>query len=255
MKNRQNIRKGFLIISLLLTPITLFYLSPYIIVVEALKGVINGSLIVFVCLFLLSLFFGRVFCSWICPGGGLQEICFAAQDKPVKKGYWIKYVIWVPWLTLIIIVFWKAGGILGIHPTAHLENGVSLNDPLSYIIWYSVIGLIITWAFFFGKRSFCHHICWMAPFMVIGTKIRDFFGAPGLRLKPNSSQCVNCKKCNQACPMSLEVQQMVHNDAMEHHEYILCGACIDSCPKKAISYSWLMGKNNNSEISLPKDDN
>ena len=47
MKKRQNIRKALIIISFLLFPITIFYLSPYLIVFGATTGVIVGSMIVF----------------------------------------------------------------------------------------------------------------------------------------------------------------------------------------------------------------
>ena len=95
---RQKIRKALIIISLLLFPITLDYLSPYLIIEGTAKGIITGSFIVFSFMFLSSLFLGRAFCGWLCPGAGLQETCFAVRDKRVTKGNWIKYLIWVPWV-------------------------------------------------------------------------------------------------------------------------------------------------------------
>lgn len=52
---RQNIRKLLLIISLLLFPITIWYMSPYLIIQGAMEGIITGSFIVFnVCYLVLS---------------------------------------------------------------------------------------------------------------------------------------------------------------------------------------------------------
>jgi len=48
--------------------------SPVIIIMDSYSGIINASFVVFVLLFLLSLFFGRAYCSWFCPGCGVQEI-------------------------------------------------------------------------------------------------------------------------------------------------------------------------------------
>ena len=90
-----------------------------------------------------------------------------------------------------------------------------------------------------GKRAFCHYICWMAPLMVIGTKVADFLKIPKLQLKLIQDSCINCKKCSEKCPMSLDVNDMVKNEKMKNAECILCGECIDACPKKVIKYSLL----------------
>jgi ferredoxin len=42
--------------------------------------------------------------------------------------------------------------------------------------------------------------------------------------------------------MSLPVTDMVQAEKMEHSECILCGTCIDGCPKSAIHYSFSSGK-------------
>ncbi len=44
---RQKIRKALIIISLLLFPVIINYLSPYIIIDGASHGIINGSFITF----------------------------------------------------------------------------------------------------------------------------------------------------------------------------------------------------------------
>jgi uncharacterized membrane protein len=45
MMNRQNIRKLLLIISLLLFSITIWYMSPYLIIQGAMDGIITGSFV------------------------------------------------------------------------------------------------------------------------------------------------------------------------------------------------------------------
>jgi ferredoxin-type protein NapH len=64
---RQRWRMAALLISLLLFPITLFYLSPYLPVAGAAEGVVSGSLVVFGLLFIAALFVGRLWCGWVCP--------------------------------------------------------------------------------------------------------------------------------------------------------------------------------------------
>ncbi|HWQ21599.1 MAG TPA: 4Fe-4S binding protein, partial [Clostridia bacterium] len=80
--------------------------------------------------------------------------------------------------------------------------------------------------------------CWMAPFMMIGRGIRNFVHLPAVQLRANTSACVSCHACTTACPMSLEVQEMVLTQRMENSECILCGTCVDVCPRKAIRYDF-----------------
>ena len=104
---RQNIRKLLLIISLLLFPITIWYMSPYLIIQGAMEGIVSGSFIVFLCMLLGSVFLGRIFCGWLCPMGGMQECLFSVNDRVPKQGFrnYIKYAIWVVWIGAVILCF------------------------------------------------------------------------------------------------------------------------------------------------------
>lgn len=84
---RQRTRKLLIIISLLLFPVTLYYFSPALIINAGLHGIINGSFIVFLFLFLCSIPFGRLFCAYFCPAGGLQECAFIVNEKVPKQGW------------------------------------------------------------------------------------------------------------------------------------------------------------------------
>ena len=240
MPKRQNIRKALTIISFLLFPITIFYLSPYLIVVGATTGIIAGSMIIFTFQFVLSLFFGRLFCAYACPGGGLQECLLIVNNKKAKGGKrnYIKYGLWFPWIISIVILFIRAGGFSEVDFFFHTTNGVSLSTHRSYIIYYGIVLLIAVLSIIFGRRAFCHYVCWMAPFMVIGTKIANRFKIPVLHIKADKTKCTGCKKCSEKCPMSIDVMSMVKNEEMASSECILCGECIDICHKKAMIYSF-----------------
>lgn len=87
MTKRQRLRKMLLIISLLCFPVTLYYFSPALIINAGLAGIINGSFLVFVMMFLFSIPFGRLFCACLCPAGGLQECAFAVNERSPKQGW------------------------------------------------------------------------------------------------------------------------------------------------------------------------
>ena len=237
---RQKIRKAVVVGTFLLFPIVIFYFSPYLIILGAMEGVVAGSVIMFSLQFLLSLFWGRSICGYVCPVGGLQECLMLANDKKAKgsKRNIIKYCLWAPWIIAIVVLFIRAGGISEVNFFYHTTNGVSLYEPFTYMIYYGVLLLVAVLALTAGKRAFCHCVCWMAPFMVIGTKVSDWLKLPRLRLKSDKRNCTGCSRCSDKCPMSLDVKKMVENGSMKNSECILCGECIDTCPKKAITYSF-----------------
>lgn len=241
---RQRIRKALVFISFLLFPITIYYFSPYLIIDGAFQGIVNGSFIAFALMFLSALFVGRFWCGWACPGAGLQEACFAITDKPARTGKfdWIKWGIWIPWVGMIAFAALSAGGYRAVNVLYMMESGVSIAEPASYPLYYIIVGIFLLLALAAGRRAGCHYICWMAPFMILGRKIRNLVRWPALRLKADPDRCNDCKRCNRECSMSLDVNGRVRAGSMEHAECILCGVCVDVCPKDALRYSFSSGK-------------
>jgi Pyruvate/2-oxoacid:ferredoxin oxidoreductase delta subunit len=74
--------------------------------------------------------------------------------------------------------------------------------------------------------------------MVIGRKIGNALKLPGLRLKAEPDRCIKCEVCSNNCLMSLDVMEMVLVNQMENSECVLCGICVDQCPKDVIRYSF-----------------
>jgi ferredoxin-type protein NapH len=247
---RQRIRKAMIIFAFLSFPITMNYLSPYVIMDAAMGGIVNGSLVMFGLMFISALFLGRLWCGWVCPAAGMQEIFEPVNSKAVKGKSidWIKWVIWVPWVLAIILLARQAGGYRQFDFMMDTQGGISVAGSverpiwIAYIFYYGVVGLFVSLAIFAGRRAACHTICWMAPFMIIGRWVRNRFGWASLRLAANASACSNCKTCTTNCPMSLDVNAMVRIEKMENPECILCGSCVDGCSKKAIRYSFSRGK-------------
>jgi polyferredoxin len=247
---RQRVRKALVILTFLSFPITMNFLSPYVIIDGAMNGIVNGSLVMFGLMFVSSLFLGRAWCGWVCPGGGMQEIVEPVNSRPVngRKIDWIKWLIWIPWITLIVLLAVRAGGYRTVDLLYNTQAGISVagsaDRPIlfAYIIYYFVIALFVGLAVFVGRRAGCHTICWMAPFMMIGRWLRNRLAWPSLRLKAEPSACADCKKCTSNCPMSLDVNAMVQIGKMENAECILCGTCVDNCAKQAIRFSFSSGK-------------
>lgn len=243
IKTRQRVRSGLLLFFFILFPVVLNYLSPFLSVHGASRGIISGSLLFFALLFASSLLLGRAFCGWVCPGGAAQEMCKPVNDRRVRgrRLDWIKYLIWVPWFAAILFFLIRAGGILKVQPLYSMDSFVSVSTAPMYIVYFIVLTAIIVPAIAFGRRTMCHSFCWMAPFMILGRKLRNLIRWPALRLRAETDRCTGCGTCTRNCPMSLEVQEMVEKSRMENSECALCGQCVDNCPQGVIRYSFSRG--------------
>ena len=207
---RQRVRKALLIISFLLFPVTIWYFSPYLIIQAASEHIMNGSFIVFSAMFILSMFLGRVWCGYLCPAGGLQECLAQCNPKPAKQGWRdkIKYVIWIVWITAVVVTFILGKNDVTINPFYMTDHGISVTSIYNYVMYYGVMLLLVLPALIHGRRATCHYICWMAPFMVIGSTIGRLLHIPQLHIEAEGDACVGCGQCNKACPMGLDVKAM-----------------------------------------------
>ena len=234
----QKIRKPIVISTAVLFHLLLIFhlfFSPVIIVFAAYHSIVNASFVAFALMFLFSLFFGRAYCAWFCPGCGIQEILslFIKKKSKNSKALYIKYFIFIIWFGLIIIGY-IINGIQKIDLTYGMSD-ITLSRKI--ILTLGAIVLIVPLTLIFGKYASCKYICWQVPFMIIGTKIRDYFKLIGLHLKSDSTKCTSCNVCTANCPMNLTVMKNVKKGLMNDTECIMCGNCIDHCSQRAIKYS------------------
>lgn len=237
---RQKARKLILILSLLLFPITLYYFSPVLVMNASLHGIVCGSMIVFGVMFLVSTLFGRLFCAYLCPAGGLQECAFSVNDKKPKQRWRnaVKYVIWSVWMLAVVGCCVKGGGFTSVDFFFETEHGVSVVSLFSYIIYYGIVCLIFLPSILFGRRAFCHYFCWMAPFMVLGTRLGRLLRFPGLHIRvQDKEKCVSCGRCEAVCPMGVDVRKWLKGGSIQSAECINCGACVDHCLKGVLAYA------------------
>jgi len=238
MKRRQSVRAGLLLGSFFLAPVTFYFLSPVIPTIGAYSGVATGAVLLFGLQFLSALVLGRAWCGWACPTGGLQEACFRARDRRVAGGRWnwLKFFIWVPWFGHLAFALLKFGP-KQVDPFFMTTYGFSGASLPGLVIYVSVLGLVILLpALVVGRRAFCHYVCWMAPFMIVGRALGRPLHVPTLHMKPEPPKCIKCGTCTRVCPMSLDVQPMVAKGTIRSSECINCGACADQCPQGAISF-------------------
>ncbi|MEN6290934.1 MAG: 4Fe-4S binding protein [Methanobacterium sp.] len=236
MKNRKIRTRTYILISLIMClPLLANLYSPFLMVGGIKIGIITLSSLVFAAWLVLSLFVGRsVSCGYTCPYGALQEILGRYTNKKPKseKASKIRYFFFVLFLLIVSYSILKIGGLKGIDLFVSTGNSQLVILIPAFIVITGLLALV------FGNRAFCKYLCPQGVFLSIGTKLGRKIKIPSMHLKNSHENCSNCKLCNKSCPMGLDVNEMVKNDTMDNLNCILCGECIENCPKKAINYSF-----------------
>jgi len=233
----KKIRKVCLFLSLLLLPVTFNYFSPYLIIDGIVNRIAAGAFFIWTSMFITSLLFGRSFCSYICPYGGLQMAADSVLQKPLREVKLlrnVKFIIGLVWVAVIIGLLISFNGFAKVDFFYLTETFVSVDSVIKLIGYYVIITGLLILPFILGKRASCHYLCPMSILNITGTKIKNKLNIRSLRLIGDKSKCIACKQCNKTCPMSLNVMKMVKNENMENTECILCGQCDNECKFGAV---------------------
>jgi ferredoxin-type protein NapH len=242
--NRQQLRAAVLILSFILMSVTFVYFSPYVMMMGLAGGVIAAGLIFWVTAFTLTFILGRVFCGYLCPMGAEQELI----DRVVKID--LRVVPYLRYLKYLLAILWVAGAIflaagtggLILDPFFAIGSGLPPYTAGMYIFLYAMMIGVFLLVLVLGRRGMCNYFCPMSVVFMAITAIKNRLRIPSLHLEADPDNCISCKKCTGACPMSLPVQEMVAADTIQNPECILCGNCVETCPKNVISFSWLWKK-------------
>ncbi|MDO9324232.1 MAG: 4Fe-4S dicluster domain-containing protein [Methanoregula sp.] len=241
---RQQIRSAILILSFLLMSVTFAYMSPVIMMMGLSQGVIAAGLIFWIANFILAFIFGRAFCGYACPTGAEQMIVDRAVRfnlRPVPHLRNLKYLFAVLWVGGAILLAIGAGSLV-VNPLFQMGNGIPPWSLGAYLIFYAIILVVFAIAIVLGRRGMCNYFCPMSVVFMAITKLKDTIRFPSFHLEAQPDNCIHCKKCTTACPMSLNVEEMVQAKKMQNPECILCGSCVDTCPKNVIRFAWLWKK-------------
>lgn len=236
MKNYIIQRRIYILIALvIMLPLLFNFYSQVLMVWGVRNGIITASLIVVVVWFILSLFMGRsASCGYACPYGALQEIFghHILKKKPKsKKSDKLKYIVFIFFIVVASFSLFMIGGFNEIDIFAP-EGNLKLIMASIFVMLIGAISLL------FGSRAYCRYLCPIGVLFTIGAKLGRNIKIPSLHLISQENNCSNCKLCDKACPIGLDVSNMVKYNAMDDPNCILCGECIKKCPKDAINYSF-----------------
>jgi ferredoxin-type protein NapF len=223
----------------------------------------------FIVVILLTVVFGRVYCSGICPLGTLQDIIIAISRrlKPKRKRRFLftsnrKRILRYGILAAMII-FWLAGSLFLVNLLDPYSNfgkiTVSLFQPiyvwlhnalvftlesfdvfairplslhalpLDVVIISAAILLVIVVMAAARGRLFCNTIC------PVGSILGLVGSKPLFQIKFNEDACTFCTKCEWVCKAECLDSK---NQKVDHSRCINCFNCLESCPQGGITYSF-----------------
>ncbi len=230
---RKRIRKSLLPVAVLLFQVKILHLfmSPVVPVFPVRLRIIPSSLVIYAALFISSLVFGRGFCGWVCPGAGMQELLSLVIHRRAGRGWGdrVKYAICGAWSLLVLALLLEAGGLPRVDLHFGTQSGGTLQKILMRTGHFVVIGVL---GAVFGTWASCRYTCWIAPFLVLGTRIRDWVRLPGLRMAIKPESCFGCERCGEVCPMNVPMLSQAAT-SIRSDDRILCGDCIDTCQAHA----------------------
>lgn len=235
---RNLIQIGFLILFLIL----MWILKGFIHLVCPFNFICSGPLwlkyfrIIFPIGFFISLFFiiityfrGRIFCSWVCPVGTVQDIAtYLKRDIGKKKKRKAvpsnKHLVILKYLfTLLLLISAYVTGVMVTVEYCPIFFTSVLGD-LTFIIPYFFVVAVFLIIIFAIPRGFCRYICPLSVFFE--TAVRICTAVKGRNIFIDRKSCVECRVCESCCPMG--------NNIIEDFDpvnCINCRECEKRCPK------------------------
>ena len=179
------------------------------------------AVIILAGLVLLTLVFGRFYCSLLCPFGILQEFTafiFRRKNNPVGN-YKFKYIIAA--LTFGALIGGTALFIRYIEPYTIFGSAFSLS------IFGLVAVILVLVLVSFKNRFFCTNICPVGA--VLGLLSKISFN----KIYIDRNSCVSCGLCEKSCPAGCidSKKKQVDNEIC-----LKCLKCIGECRKDAIKF-------------------
>ena len=239
--------------------------------IQFLPAVMALNVGVIVGLVLLTLLFGRVYCSVICPLGIFQDLISRigrGKKKPAykykKEHPWLRYGVWILFVICLVagvhvivtllapysaygrmaqnllqpIYLWGNNLLAWLAERAgsytFYEKEVWMRSLPTFII--AVVTLVIVVALSFkGGRTYCNDIC------PVGTTLSFFSRFAMFRPVIDTEKCKHCKACEHHCKASC-IAIGKESAQIDYSRCVDCFDCIGACKFDALKYRFAWGK-------------
>ena len=269
----------FVLITLLFLDFTgtLHHWLSWMAKIQFLPAVMALNVVVVVALIALTLVFGRIYCSVICPLGVFQDLLARLRRKKNKYSYskevkWLRYPVLAVFVlagvagigslfqllapysaygriaTMIFQPIWKLGNNLLAMMAERMDSYAFYTIdtwmrslPVLIIAAVTLVVLVVlAWR---GGRTYCNTIC------PVGTILSFFARFSWLKIRFDEEKCKNCSLCSKNCKAAC-IDFKTHT--VDYSRCVACGNCIDSCKFDALKYSPSMQTKKNASVDASK---
>ena len=229
--------------------------------VQFLPAVMALNVVVVVGLIALTLVFGRIYCSVICPLGVFQDVLARFHRKKNKYSYskevrWLRYPVLGVFViaglagvgslfqllapyssygriaTMIFQPVWKFGNNLLALVAEHFDSYAFYTIdtwmrslPVFVIAAVTLVLLfVLAW---WGGRTYCNTIC------PVGTILSFFARFSWFKIRFDEEKCKNCSLCSKNCKAAC-IDFKTHS--VDYSRCVVCGNCIEKCNFGALKY-------------------
>ena len=269
----------FVLITLLFLDFTgtLHHWLSWMAKIQFLPAVMALNVVAVVALIALTLVFGRIYCSVICPLGVFQDLLARLRRKKNKYSYskevkWLRYPVLAVFVlagvagigslfqllapysaygriaTMIFQPIWKLGNNLLAMMAERMDSYAFYTIdtwmrslPVLIIAAVTLVVLVVlAWR---GGRTYCNTIC------PVGTILSFFARFSWLKIRFDEEKCKNCSLCSKNCKAAC-IDFKTHT--VDYSRCVACGNCIDSCKFDALKYSPSMQTKKNASVDASK---
>ena len=258
---------------LISTALLVPYVGRWLEQLQMIEVIIGMNLTIFVGWVLLTLLFGRIYCSTVCPMGGLIDIAARAprltkKDRAKRHYNTTEPVNWLRYGCMALLIVCLIGGWILIPSVidpysaynricyaffrpilefvyGHLSASCIVSTPAAVYLTSSVVSSIIATMLFavcviisaFSGRTLCNNVCPVGAMLGLVSRYSVF------QMNIDTDLCTNCGRCRDACKTGCID---LRDHTVDGSRCVVCFDCAAVCPDKAIRYT-----TNRKRLSIP----
>ncbi|MBO5602262.1 MAG: 4Fe-4S dicluster domain-containing protein [Prevotella sp.] len=231
--------------------------------IQFLPALLAMNVVIVILLLALTLIFGRIYCSVICPLGIMQDVISWIHGKQKKNRFsfskekkWLRYTMLVLFVVALIAGVQSLVALLApyssygrivtnlLKPIYEGGNNVlaSIAEHFNSYAFYHVdvwikslptfIIAAVTFVVLFvlawrNGRTYCNTIC------PVGTFLSFFARFSWMKINFDEEKCKNCGKCSRNCKAACIDYK---NHTVDYSRCVVCGNCLGQCNFGALHY-------------------
>lgn len=183
------------------------------------------AVLLFLSVLILTLLFGRLYCSTLCPFGILQEAAEEMASLAVKKKNKFQKNLPAKYFIAAIVFGALVGGtalfLRYFEPYTFFASAFTLSS-------LGVIAVLVVLAIVFWRsRFFCTNLC------PVGTALGLISKFSVNKIYIEEDKCTTCGMCERKCPAgSINSKEKI----VDNETCIKCLKCLHACPKEGLCY-------------------